>query len=201
MKFLFPLFLILFVYSCVEETKVNDQQIEKRLLSGEFEAYSHLPSVPCDSLFQDSTGMYYRYDSLFTGECYLNYPNMDSRYEIRQIFKGKLHGNRILLSPKGDTLNRNIYNHGELVRKSVGKEEQIHCDSLVLKLMPNGKEVVEYLGNPFTGKCVRYFPAPDTNQIYLQIPYKQGKIHGTMIFYSKQGKEILTEDYREGEKL
>lgn len=200
MKFVPFLIVVVAFVACNSDQKPDTKAINKKLLSGDFEMYEHLSLRHCDSLTTDSLMTYFYEDSLYTGQCYLNYPNSTAVYEIKQIFKGQLHGNRIILSPKGDTLNQNIYKFGELARRSVGKNEICHCDSLNEVVNPDGQKEMHYFEAPYNGVCQRYFPEPDTNKIYLEIPYKNGLIHGEMIFYNRQGIAVLTENYVEGDK-
>lgn len=201
MKFLSIIILLTALIACNTEKNPDTQSINKRLLSGDFEMYDHLETCHCDSLTIDSLNTYYENDSLYTGQCFLTYPNSTEVYEIKQLFRGQLHGNRIILSPKGDTLNQNVYNFGKLIRRSVGEKEVCHCDSLKEVKNPNGDKVMHYFDAPYHGTCQRYFPAPDTNKIYLEVPYESGKIDGDMIIYNRQGDVILKESYSEGEKL
>lgn len=201
MKLLSILMILAALTACSSDQKPDTKAINKRLLSGDFEMYNHLERCHCDSLIIDSLNIYFENDSLYTGECFLTYPNSTNFYEIRQLFKGQLHGNRIIFSPKGDTLNQNIYNFGKLIRRSVGENEICHCDSLEEAAKLNGDKIMHYFGAPYNGICQRFFPAPDTNKVYLEIPYDSGKIHGEMMIYNRQGKVILKEKYTEGEKI
>jgi antitoxin component YwqK of YwqJK toxin-antitoxin module len=201
MKQLFPapfLFIILLIVSCSGKDN-SPEAIRERLLQGEFDAYSHTQRVPCDSLDLDSLG-YYRYnDSLFTGVCYENFPNQNVKLRERQIFRGQMHGHHILYTPKGDTISINLYNQGKLIRKSMGKSEVVHCDDLEDGLNSSGEEVKLYFGAPYDGSCNRYFPEPDTAQVYITIPYHQGKVDGEMIVYDKLGNILIKETYKNGE--
>lgn len=192
--------ILMVLTACSSNENPVSKSINKRLLTGDFEVYEQLETCPCDSLRIDSLDNYYKNDSLYTGQCFLTYPNSTKHYEIRQLFKGQLHGNRIIFSPKGDTLNQNIYNFGTLVRRSVGEKEVCHCDSLSEIVKPNGEKIMHYFNAPYNGICRRFFPVPDTNTVYLEIPYKSGKIDGDMIIYNRNGEVILKESYSEGEK-
>lgn len=200
MKFVVFLLLLLTFVACQLDEKPNKQGIDKRILSGDFDMYEQLDICRCDSLEIDSLNIYYKNDSLYTGVCYSTYPNSERKSEVRQIFKGQLHGNRIELSTEGDTLVKSIYNLGELVNRTTKELIMCHCDSLIQVTKENDKTLMFYTDVPFTGICQRFFPTPDTNKIYLEMPYKNGLVEGEMIFYNRRGEKILSEFYENGEK-
>lgn len=192
----FLVFLMLLV-ACNESKK---QDVSERLLKGEFSAYESLPEVHCDSLTLDSLDNTYKVDdTVFTGVCFTTYHNTNSQLENRQIFQGKLHGNRILYSPKGDTLSVNLYNHGKLIRESIGESEVCHCDSLETREIDE-QELKFYFDEPYTGRCKKYYPE-DTTAIYIEARYREGLPHGEMKVYSRDGEVIMSEKYNEGEKI
>lgn len=192
---IFLLFFTLIV-SCGDDSK----NVSERLLKGEFSAYESLPEVPCDSLTLDSLDNTYKVDdTVFTGVCFTSYHNTNSRLEKRQIFEGKLHGNRILYSPKGDTLSVNLYNHGKLIRESIGEREVCHCDSLETREV-NEKELKFYFDEPYTGRCKKYYPE-DSTALYIEASYREGLPHGEMKVYSLDGEVIMSEKFSEGEKI
>lgn len=188
-----------FLLSCGDE--MTQEALRERLISGEFDAYHSLPQIPCDSLAADDQGKYLLDDSLFTGICYTNYENIDAKLEIRQIFQGELHGYRMMLSPKGDTLSMNLYNHGRLIRASMGENERVNCDSLEVFTNNQGKEVRFYFGDPYTGICERYYSDLDTTAIYMRASYRNGLPEGDLIIFDREGNEILRETFVRGEKL
>lgn len=194
------LILLTFV-ACQSEKKPDTQAINNRILSGDFEMYEHLSVCHCDSLSIDSTDTYYKNDSLYSGVCFKTFPKSNKKSEVRQIFKGQLHGNRIDFSRSGDTLIKSIYNLGELVNRISSELEVCHCDSLNEVQKDNETTLMFYRDTPFNGVCQRFFPAPDTNKVYLEMPYKNGKVDGSMIIYNRQGEEVLTEFYEEGKKV
>jgi hypothetical protein len=179
----------------------SPEAVRERLLQGEFDAYVHTQRVECDSLYVDSLGFYRLSDSLFTGVCFTNFPNQQVKFEERQIFRGQMHGHHLLFTPKGDTISVNLYNQGKLLRKSIGKGEVVNCDSLQVEIHADGSEISTYFGAPYNGTCHRYYPEPDTQQVYLTIPYSNGKVHGEMFIYDKQGNVLVKEVYNEGEKI
>lgn len=201
MRIISIILLLTILVACQSDQKPDTQTINKQILSGDFEMYEHLSTCNCDSLTIDSTDTYYKNDSLYTGVCYTNFLESEKKAEIRQLFKGQLHGNRINLSKQGDTLVQSIYNLGELKSKTTSELQVCHCDSLNEIINEETGKLMYYEDAPFTGICNRYFPLPDTNKIYLEIPYKNGLVHGDMIIYDRRGKEILTEVYEEGEKV
>ena len=178
------------------------EEIRERLLKGEFDAYTFTQRVHCDSIFVDSNDVHYINDTLlFTGVCFKNYTNVDSKLEEKQIFQGKLHGHHLLYSMRGDTISMNLYKNGKLIRKSIGKEEIVHCDSLKPGQNLAGDDILLYFDEPYNGRCQKFYPAPDSNKVYITIPYHEGKVDGEMIIYDKTGAPILKEFYVNGEKL
>lgn len=179
----------------------NNQAISERLLKGEFDAYQDLERIHCDSLYEDTTtNIIYFEDSLFSGVCFTYYPNSEEELENRQIFKGKYHGHRIMFGPKGDTLMLNLYNHGVLLRESIGNNEVCICDSLEI-VEKDGKDYRYYFGQPYTGKCEKFYPGEDSLKIYIEENYLKGLSHGDMLVFDKEGEIILKEKYFEGEKV
>jgi antitoxin component YwqK of YwqJK toxin-antitoxin module len=201
MKIITIILILLTFVACQSNEKPNTKAINNRILSGDFEMYEHLSICNCDSLTIDSMDTYYKNDSLYTGVCFTNFPESEKKAEIRQIFKGQLHGNRIDLSKQGDTLVQSIYNLGELKSRTTSELQICHCDSLQEVVNDEGETRIHYQETPFNGICNRYFPLPDTNKIYLEMPYKKGLVHGDMIIYDRRGNEILTEVYEDGEKV
>lgn len=201
MKIVSIILILLAFVACQSDQKPDTQAINNRILSGDFEMYEHLSVCHCDSLTIDSLNTYHQNDSLYTGVCFLTHPNTGKKSEVRQIFKGQLHGNRIDLSLKGDTLIQSIYNLGKLVSRITSELEIVHCDSLQEVANDSGKTLKYYLDAPFNGVCRRFFPEPDTNKVYLEMPYKNGLVDGDMIIYNRQGDEVITEVYENGKKV
>lgn len=193
--------LFLTFVACDLDQKPNTQVINNRILSGDFDAYDQLESCRCDSLKIDSLNTYFKDDSLYTGVCFLTHVNSDKKSELRQLFKGKLHGNRIEFSEKGDTISQSIYSFGKLKNRITDELINCHCDSLLETVNDEQESQMYYQEIPFTGSCHRFFPIPDTNKVYLEIQYLNGVIHGDMIFYDRKGNQILTEVYEKGEKV
>lgn len=194
---IFVLCTILF-FAC--QQKPGWKEIESRIKKDDFSVYQYLPNCSCDEL-TDRNGKRFRQDSLYTGRCYLTYPNSDKKYEKRQLYKGELYGNRIILSLKGDTIGRSIYKAGKEVRSSVGDQERCACGKLE-KRNNDGEKQIAYLHNErFTGVCERYFPAPYDTVVYIEIPYKKGIIHGESLIYNKKGEVVLKERYANGKVI
>lgn len=189
--------IALLLFSCTQN--LTQEEIEKRIKSRDFSVFKELPSCSCDEL-KEAEDLLYKDDSLYTGNCYLNYPNLDQKYEIRQIFKGQLYGNRIILSPKGDTLTQSEYKKGDVFRENVGKET-CDCEELEKFERADGIVIHKYFNDPFTGYCKRFYPAPYEDKVYLEAQYKNGKLHGSTIMYDKSGNIILEEKYVKGEKI
>tara|TARA_B100000508_G_scaffold55003_2_gene42629 strand:+ start:31686 stop:32288 length:603 start_codon:yes stop_codon:yes gene_type:complete len=199
MKYFGFIFIGIILYSCSGNGPLTQEEIAERLSKRDFSVYKQLPSCSCDDL-TEKDGLYYKSDSLYTGNCHLNYPNIDAKYEIRQLYKGELYGNRILLSPKGDTLSQNEYKQGDVIREDVGTKEVCNCDELEKIERADGKKIAKYYNEPFTGICQSFFPAPNDDKIYLEAKYEKGVLNGVTKIYDKNGKVILKERYSNGEK-
>lgn len=197
MKNLWFIVISLLLFSCTQE--LSKEEIEKRIKKRDFTVFKELPSCSCNEL-EEKEELYYKGDSLYTGNCYLNYPNLDQKYEIRQLYLGELYGNRIILSPKGDTLSQNEYKKGDVFRENVG-EETCHCKELVEFERADGVVIYKYFNDPFTGSCQRFYPAPNDDKIYLEANYENGKLHGITKMFDKNGNVILEEKYVEGKKI
>jgi len=198
-KIIFSAFIFSLFIGC---TSNSSEEIRERLLKGEFDAYTETQRIHCDSLYIDSNETHFVNDTtLFTGVCFKNYQNMDAKLEEKQIFQGKLHGHHLLYSMRGDTISMNLYKNGVLIRKSIGKEETVHCDSLRPGQNLAGEDILLYFDEPYNGRCQKFYPAPDSTIVYIVIPYHQGKVDGEMIIYDKSGSPILKEFYVNGEKL
>jgi hypothetical protein len=194
----FASLILVLNYSCDSK---SEKAIADRLLKGEFDAYRDLARVHCDSLYEDTiTGDIFLSDSLFTGVCFTYYPNSNDLLENRQIFNGKYHGHRIMFGPKGDTLMMNLYNHGVLLRESIGRNEVCLCDSLEIR-EEDGKEYRYYFDERYTGKCEKYYPGDDSLKLYIEANYLRGLSHGEMLVYDKEGEVIIKEKYFEGLKV
>lgn len=198
MRYLILSLLAVLLFSCNDSTP-SKAEIQQRLKERDFTVFKELPSCSCNDL-EEIDGSFYQGDSLYTGNCYLNYPNLDAKYEIRQLYKGEFYGNRILLSPKGDTLSQNEYKHGDMLRQDVGSKEVCECSALETIERADGSVIANYYDTPFTGTCQRFFPAPNDDKVYLEVTYKNGVIHGNTKVYDKNGKVILKEHYVNGEK-
>ena len=200
MKYGLTLLVLILIISC--DQKDNTKDVYEKLLNGEFEAYTFTDRVLMDSIKLDSNNLYLIKDTiLFTGIAYRNYPNLETTLEEKQIFQGKMHGHHLLYSINGDTISMNLYKSGILIRKSIGKDEVIPCDSLVNSIDDEGNSIYYYFEEPYTGRCQKYYPAPDSNQIYISIPYLNGIIDGEVYHYNKSAEVILTEHYAKGKKI
>jgi len=197
MKSLPFVIVALLIFSCTQE--LSQEEVEKRIKSRDFSVFKDLSSCSCNEL-KEAEDLYYKDDSLYTGNCYLNYPNLDQKYEIRQLYKGELYGNRIILSPKGDTLSQSEYKKGDLFRENIGKET-CDCEELEKFERADGVVIHKYFNDPFTGVCQRFHPGSNNKKVYLEAQYENGKLHGSTKIYDKNGSLILEEKYIKGEKI
>lgn len=201
-RVLFSFFsLIVITVGCdLKNQPPSNEVIRERLLSGEFEAYAYLPSVPCDTLELDSLGNYLNQDSLYSGICFEYFENSKKKRKVHQIFKGKLHGNSLVLGANGDTISMQLFNHGKFVRDLKLGEEKVNCDSLELFQNNEGRQVYFYKGSPFTGNCISYF-LNDSTVIQQQKSFFNGVLEGEVIIYDSLGNPVDTSMYSNGDLI
>jgi len=198
--FLLTLLILIIVGCDLKNNPPSNEVIRERLLSGEFEAYEYLPSIPCDTLDIDSLGNHFNKDSLYSGICFEYFENSLKKRRIQQIFKGKLHGNSLLLGTDGDTISMQLYSHGKFVRELKSLREKVLCDSLELFQNDLGRQVYFHNGSPFTGNCVVYF-LNDTTKIQQQKSFLNGVLEGEWTDYDSLGNVINNTEYIDGNKI
>ena len=189
--------IVSFILGCnVEPTR---DEIIKSLQKHDFSIYSDLPSCDCAEL-EENQGKLMLNNNPFSGTCFSSYPNIQAKYEEKQLFEGELYGYRMIFSPAGDTLSKNEYKEGKVIRKSVGINETCNCDQLKKVKQLDGSVLTHYYDKPFTGTCQRFFPPPNDDKVYLEARYKNGKLHGTTKIFDKNENLMYEEKYINGEK-
>jgi antitoxin component YwqK of YwqJK toxin-antitoxin module len=197
MHYLFILSLLTLFISCNVEP--NRDEIIQHLEKHDFSVFNKLPSCNCSEL-EDQDGKLTLNNEVYTGTCFSNYPNIEVKYEEQQLFEGELYGYKMIFSPSGDTLSKNEYKQGKVIRKNVGINETCNCEDLVKSTLDDGTEVSLYYDMPFTGICKRFFPPPFETKVYLEAKYKNGKLHGTTRMFDKNENLIYKEKYFNGIK-
>lgn len=196
MKFFFLIFCSSLLFaSCSDSDKNIDESelIEK----GEINTIAQADTCSCDSLVKDSDGNLTQNGELFTGICTHNYPNSDTKYMVKSILKGQLHGNISYYDREGALLMTEVYSEGE--RKNSGVQTALNCNCSELK----ATELIEpklsqfFLNEvPFNGKCVEKYP--NSEQIYMEITYLKGFLHGFTTYFDKKGNVMYMEKYENG---
>lgn len=177
------------IISCESNSK-KVAKIHERLISGEFDAYENLLKVDCDSLSMDTLNQFVYQDSLFTGVCHSFYPSSSKIMEIKQIFRGKLHGNKLNLSENGDTISRYIYNNGRIINKfEPQKINACKCNELETYTSQEGKSIYFYQDQPYTGFCVDHHES-DTSKIKQSKQFLNGFETGISYKYNLAGEKI-----------
>jgi antitoxin component YwqK of YwqJK toxin-antitoxin module len=191
--------LILLIFSFLVSCSGSDKDIDESNLieKGEINTIAQTDTCSCDSLLTDTEGNFTKNGEVFTGICTHNYPNSDLKYMVKSILKGKLHGSISYYDREGELLMTEVYSEGE--RKNSGVQTALNCDCSELK----ATELIEpklsqYFLNevPFNGKCIEKYP--NSEQIYMEITYLKGFLHGFTTYFDKQGKVMYMEKYENG---
>jgi len=194
--FLLSLFFLSVIIGCGGKSKKDLDLIEE----GQIFASEILDTCLCDELAKDSSNIFYQNDSLFTGICVYNYPNSTEKYMVKSMLLGKLHGNVTYFDKQGAVLLVETYENGE--KKRTGDGAPLVCDCSELKVKNDHGTSIHraYLDEiPFEGKCKKKYP--DSDQIYMEVSYKNGLHDGYTIFYDKEGNTMYMEKYENGELL
>lgn len=187
-KLSFVVFCMPLFFGCDESP--TDEKIEL----GVNKQSEVMETCNCDSLLSEGDLLKTKSNKVFTGTCYLNYPNSDQRYIEKQILEGKIHGNVTYYDKNDNVLLEEVYVDGQQDKN----ESFCNCADLVKK--ESGGEQKFFLNNkPFTGTCEDYFPNSD--QVYLQATYKSGNLDGFVNYFSKNGEVIMMQKYENGEFL
>jgi len=191
---LIPL-IFFFLVSCSGSKKDIDES--NLIEQGEINTIAHADTCLCDSLIKDTQGNLTQNDEIFTGICTHNYPNSDTKYMVKSILKGKLHGSVSYYDREGTLLMTEVYSEGE--RKNSGIETALSCNCSELKAtqLIEPKMSQFFLNEvPFNGKCVEKYPNSD--QVYMEISYVKGFLHGFTTYFDKRGNVMYMEKYENG---
>ena len=192
MKFLVlvSIFILISCSSNTDSKKTSDGSISDSDITN---------SCDCVDLDIDSTGVHYLNDSLYTGICVSYFVNTKSKYIEKSILKGKLHGKVVYYDKSGEVLLQELYENGKQ-KRSGETDKSLTCDCAELEVHPNTDPIVPsqyWLDDmPFSGKCEKYYP--DSQQLSLEVNYKNGYQDGYTIYYNRDGSTILMERYTSG---
>lgn len=192
MRFLIPLILLAAI-SCAgnnDSKKTSDGSIADTDLSD---------TCDCNDLVIDSLGAHYLHDSLFTGICVSYFVNTKSKYIEKSLLKGKLHGKVLFYDKSGEILLQEYYENGKQKRSGI-TDKSLTCDCNELVMRSNTDPTIPsqyWLDDmPYSGKCEKYYP--DSEQLSLEVNYKNGYQDGYTIYYNRDGSTILMERYTSG---
>ncbi len=76
-------------------------------------------------------------------------------------------------------------------------DEEITCNCDELE--KNDQNLFEFNGDLFTGLCEQSYPNSDEK--YMTKQFLEGKVHGSIFYYSQSGEVILEEEYVGGDKV
>jgi hypothetical protein len=185
------------VFSCGENNKSNDEELD----TGTVKQSEQLDTCSCSELDIDSTGNHFFKNKLYTGICVENYPNSDSKYIEKNILNGRLHGRIAYYDKSGEIILEEIYEEGN--KKRSGNVDIVICACSELEKVetPGNVAPVRYFLDeiPFTGSCEEYYP--NTGQLYMQVNYENGLVHGFTTYFNKDGSTLLIEKYDNGEMI
>tara|TARA_B100000809_G_C15018442_1_gene487551 strand:+ start:250 stop:849 length:600 start_codon:yes stop_codon:yes gene_type:complete len=190
MKYILVLFLFITLISC-ENSKDTKVSVEL----GENKEFVNLPSCHCDSLILNETEKLVLLETIFTGTCFLNYPQADQKYIEKQILDGLIHGKISYFDKTGELLFEEVYNKGKLLTNAENKS-RCNCMDLIMKDGENNFKKNYLNESLFTGTCEDFFP--NTNQLYLESNYKNGLLHGFTVYYQKDGSVLMMQNYKDG---
>lgn len=190
MKYILPLLVFVTLISC--ESK---PEAEVDIELGHNKEFENLPMCNCDSLVSDEKDKLLLDESIFTGTCFLNYPNGDQKYIEKQILDGTIHGKITYFDKAGEILFEETYNKGKLLTNAENKS-RCNCTDLVMKEGENNLKKNYLNESLFTGTCEDFFPNSD--QLYLESNYKDGLLDGFTIYYQKDGAVLMMQDFKAG---
>lgn len=151
-------------------------------------------SCNCDDLDANSENLLILDSKVFTGTCFLNYPQSDQKYIEKQILNGKVHGKITYFDKLGELLFEETYNNGNLVG-DLENNTKCDCSDIVIKESEDFSK--NYLNDIlYTGGCEDFYPNSD--QLYLESNYKNGLLNGFTIYYQKDGSVLIMQEYKDG---
>ena len=144
-------FFGLLLISC--SNKPTEKVIHQRLVSGEFDAYHHLPVLQLSQLQKDTLGIYYFEEEVYSGVAEKFYPNSKLLLEKIHLFKGELHGYHLFYGPQADTLLEVLFNEGKALKYRYNKFKLVQNDSI---RYADSSLVGTYLISMYTHDSIHY---------------------------------------------
>lgn len=190
MKNLFLSALTLIFFACNSSSEPQKTEVE---MGNNME--SDITAIcNCDELEENDEKLLQLNGTIYTGNCFLNYPNSDEKYIEKQILNGKVHGKIAYFDKNGGLLFEETYNDGNLVGDL---ENSSVCDCSDIVLDKSDGTPKYYLNDIlYTGSCEDYYP--NSEQLYLESNYKDGQLDGFTIYYQKDGSVLMMQNYKEG---
>ena len=178
----------------------NFEEIERRILSGDYDAYEELPYCECGDL-QLNNNKQFTLDGTapFSGTCKRFYPETTITMEERQLLKGIYNGYFSIFNMDGQLLTRTLYKNGSIL--SAKGEDALKCNCKDLSDFTDSLSQTElklFNGTFFTGTCENFYA---DSTIALRAEYIEGRLHGELTVFSTQGDEILKEKYDSGKLI
>jgi len=191
MKYLFFIALTFSFFTACNSSHKEDTVIEM----GNNKESESIALCNCDDLIENENKELSLNGQVYTGNCFLDYPQSDQKYLEKQILNGKVHGKIIYFDKQGNVLFEETYNKGNLLG-DLDNTSACSCADLIIKETDDGVNK-NYLNDIlYTGGCEDYFP--NTDQLYLESNYKNGLLDGFTIYYQKDGSVLMMQEYKDG---
>ncbi|MCH2233989.1 MAG: hypothetical protein MK078_07025 [Crocinitomicaceae bacterium] len=151
----------------------------------------------CEDLGVNADSLFTLEDTLFTGMCFSSYPGTDIRYMEKHYLAGVLHGKVFIYDKEGNVIAEEEYTNGINTLSASESFVPCKCSELRVEEGVNGAPNKKYKNTlPFTGVCHEYFPG--TEDVYMEISYQNGILHGYCKYYDVEGNQLYMEEYNKG---
>jgi len=199
-KFFSLILILLPMFAILNSCGYSHEEIQTRVVSGDYDIYAELPFCDCGDLSTNDAGVLItQKQEAYTGTCSRNYPETEKVMEERQILNGKLYGYVSIYDMEGNLMTKTLYKDGILL--SARGENAITCSCKELTDYTDtltGIKYKIYNSQFFTGTCENFYA---DSTLALKAEYREGLNHGILTVYDKNGEAILTEKYDEGELI
>lgn len=199
-KLYFLIIILLPLFAILNSCGYSHEEIQSRIVSGDYDIYSELTFCDCGDLSTNDTGILItQKQEAYTGTCSRNYPETELVMEERQILNGKLYGYVSIYDMEGNLMTKTLYKDGILL--SARGENAITCSCKELTDYTDTLTSTKfklYKNQFFTGTCENFY---EDSTLALKAEYREGLNHGILTVYDKTGNAIVTEKYNEGELI
>lgn len=193
MKFLVLPILSVLLFSCGEKVELSESTD-----NGTINAADQELSCFCDELSSNSDDLKLYNDTLFTGVCTSNYPDTEDKYVEKHYLAGQLHGKVKYYDKEGEIIAEEEYAQGVNTISATESFVPCNCSELRLEKGQNGMPNKKYKGTTlYSGICYQYYP--DTEDVYMELSYQDGILHGYCKYYDKEGNQLYMEEYNKGD--